>query len=77
MREQFLSASPIPHSLGTFLAEQESTAPGRENKRAGFEDLDSYDIERYPGGVTISTQTLHVLSAATRRKKSQVRRPGS
>ena len=46
MREQFLSASPIPHSLGTFLAEQESTAPGRENKRAGFGDLDSYDIER-------------------------------
>ena len=30
MREQFLSASPMPHSLGTFLAEQESTAPGRE-----------------------------------------------
>ena len=29
MREQFLSASPMPHSLGTFLAEQESTAPGR------------------------------------------------
>ena len=27
-----LSASPMPHSLGTFLAEQESTAPGREQK---------------------------------------------
>ena len=26
-----LSASPVPHSLGTFLAEQESTAPGRVN----------------------------------------------
>ena len=30
MREQDLSASPMPHSLGTFLAEQESTAPGRD-----------------------------------------------
>ena len=36
MREQFLSASPMPHSLGTFLAEQESTAPGRENKKQQF-----------------------------------------
>jgi len=29
LREQASSASPMPHSLGTFLAEQESTAPGR------------------------------------------------
>ena len=36
MREQDLSASPMPHSLGTFLAEQESTAPGRENKKQQF-----------------------------------------
>ena len=28
-----LSASPMPHSLGTFLAEQESTAPGRGYRR--------------------------------------------
>ena len=27
-----LKPSPMPHSLGTFLAAQESTAPGRENE---------------------------------------------
>ena len=31
MREQDLSASLKPHSLGTFLAEQESAAPGRDS----------------------------------------------
>ena len=30
MREQFLSASPMPHSLDTFLADQESIASGRD-----------------------------------------------
>ena len=30
--EQFLSAFLKPHSLGTFLAEQESTASGRERQ---------------------------------------------
>ena len=34
LREQTLSASLKPHSLGTFLVEQESTAP-RQGKKAG------------------------------------------
>ena len=41
MREQDLSASPMPHSLGTFLAEQESTAPGREIKNCPEYSQDS------------------------------------
>ena len=31
-----LSASTVPHSLGTFLAEQESTAPGRVNNFVSY-----------------------------------------
>ena len=39
LREQDLSASPVPHSLGTFLAEQESTAPGRDRNQKFREEF--------------------------------------
>ena len=43
MREHIGSSSPMSHSLGTFLAKQESTAPGRDRKyRSG--DCHTSDI---------------------------------
>ena len=43
MREHIGSPSPMSHSLGTFLAKQESTAPGRDRKyRSG--DCHTSDI---------------------------------
>ena len=55
LREQDLSASPMPHSLGTFLAEQESTAPGR-----GLYNFVSYIIYYFSQKEKRVTKNLHL-----------------